>query len=370
MYRDPGRSKVSGASALVCWVFVLALAAAPLSAQELGRQHQAELINDISQGLREIYVFPAVAAEMEALLQRRFEGGDYDGLGSLAEFTGQLTEDLQSISHDLHLRVRPHAAWGEEGRRDAAEESRQQREQARLTNYGFYRVERLSGNIGYLDLRSFHDAELAGATAVAAMNFLANSSALIIDLRQNGGGSPSMIQLISSYFFEERKHLNTFYYRRANSYEEFWTHSKVQGPKMVGAPLYILTSGRTFSAAEEFTYNLKHMKRATIIGETTGGGAHPVDFLISDMGDGFYASISMPFGRAINPITETNWEGTGVKPHIEVPAADALDHAHREALAEVASRSAGVRSRDAGSRSGAVRAGCSRTCTAQRVAHQ
>lgn len=340
MYRNPWWSKVSGPRALTCSLFVLALAAAPLCAQELGREHQAELINDISRGLREIYVFPEVATEMENLIQRRFEAGDYDGLHSLTEFTMQLTEDLQSISHDLHLRVRPHVARGEEGRRDPAEERRHRMEQARLSNYGFYRVERLSGNVGYLDLRNFHDTRIGGATAVAAMNFLANSSALIIDLRQNGGGSPSMIQLISSYFFEERRHLNTFYFRRANSYEEFWTYSRVQGPKMVDAPLYILTSGRTFSAAEEFTYNLKHMKRATIIGETTGGGAHPVESLISDMGGGFYTSISMPFGRAINPITETNWEGTGVKPHIEVPASEALDRAHIEALAEVASRSA------------------------------
>jgi hypothetical protein len=194
----------------------------------------------------------------------------------------------------------------------------------------------LPGNIGYLELRGFEDAAIGGDTAVAAMNFLAHSSAIIFDLRQNGGGDPSMIQLISSYLFDERQHLNSFYVRRTDSIEQFWTQAQVQGPKMVDTPIYVLTSGRTFSAAEEFTYNLKSMERATIIGETTGGGAHPVDMVMLDLGDNHFARLSLPFGRAINPITGTNWEGTGVKPDIETPAGQALDIAQLEILESLA----------------------------------
>ena len=148
--------------------------------------------------------------------------------------------------------------------------------QLRRENFYFERVERLDGNVGYLDFRQFVDARLAGATAVAAMNFLSNCDAIIIDLRQNGGGEPSMIQLLTSYFFDEPKHINSFYVRYSDSIEQFWTQAYVPGKKMPDVPLYVLTSSYTFSGAEEFTYNLKNLKRATIIGETTGGGAHPV----------------------------------------------------------------------------------------------
>ena len=207
-----------------------------------------------------------------------------------------------------------------------------------MNNFGFKELKLLPGNIGYLDLRGFVDAKWGGETAVAAMNFLSNASALIIDLRNNGGGSPSMIQLITSYLYgPEPVHLNTFYYRPSNSFSETWTLKEVQGKRRPDIPVYILTSNKTFSAAEEFTYNLKNLKRATIIGETTGGGAHPGG--VVPAGDRF--TIFVPNGRAINPITKTNWEGTGVKPDIEVKAADALHTAQVKALEELAANNKG-----------------------------
>jgi C-terminal processing protease CtpA/Prc len=167
------------------------------------------------------------------------------------------------------------------------------------------------------------------------MAFLAGSDAVIIDLRQNGGGSPSMIQLISSYFFEEPVHLNSFYIRDEDKTKQFWSHAHVEGERMADIDLYVLTSGMTFSAAEEFTYNMKNLERATIVGETTGGGAHPVRFVgFPDL----KVSMSLPFGRAVNPISGTNWEGTGVEPDIEVPQAEALDVAHLEALKSMAEK--------------------------------
>jgi len=312
------------------WSQPAQLAAAPLEAS-----HRAELIRDVSEGLTEVYVFEDVAREMVELINDKHDRGEYDKFATVSGLADQVTADLQSISHDLHLSVRaampPPRNAGGEGL-SPAERVERQLQQARARNFGFQRLEMLPGNIGYLDLRGFEDAGIGGDTAVAAMNFLANSSAIIFDLRQNGGGSPSMIQLISSYLFDESQHLNSFHVRRTDSIEQYWTQSQVQGSKMVDTPVYILTSGRTFSAAEEFTYNLKNMERATVIGETTGGGAHPVDMVMLDLGDDHYARLSLPFGRAINPITGSNWEGTGVTPHIETPAGQALDIAQFEIL--------------------------------------
>jgi len=305
------------------------------SASPLEARHRSELIKDVSEGLAEVYVFEDVAAEMIKLINDKLERGEYDQFDTLNGLADQVTADLQSISHDLHLGVRaanPPPRNDQGDGLSASEQAQRQLEQARARNFGFRRLELLPGNIGYLDLRGFDDASIGGDTAVAAMNFLANSSAIIFDLRNNGGGSPSMIQLISSYLFDESQHLNSFHVRRTDSIEQYWTHARVQGPKMVDTPVYILTSSGTFSAAEEFTYNLKNMERATVVGETTGGGAHPVDRVIIDLGDEHYARLSIPFGRAVNPITGTNWEGTGVTPNIEAPAAQALAIAQIEIL--------------------------------------
>jgi C-terminal processing protease CtpA/Prc len=160
------------------------------------------------------------------------------------------------------------------------------------------------------------------------MNFLANADAVIIDLLNNGGGSPYTIQIISSYFLEEYTHLNSFEWRGADSIDQFWTLRYVPGKKLYDTDLYILTSSRTFSAAEEFTYNMKNLNRATLVGETTGGGAHPGgDRIVND-----HFLVWVPSGRAINPISKTNWEGKGIEPHIAVPRDQALDKAHSLAL--------------------------------------
>ncbi|HKX54502.1 MAG TPA: S41 family peptidase, partial [Xanthomonadales bacterium] len=296
-----------------------------------------ELIEQTVSLMQEIYVFPEVAEKMADAIEQKNFRGEYNQITTLDELTQRLTEDLQAISHDKHLSIRsappptPVPA-GAPGPENGPHDHSRQLAAFRASNFGFRSVQILPGNIGYVDLRQFAPAEIAGPTAIAAMNFLANSSAIIFDLRQNGGGHPSMIQLISSYLFEERKHLNSFYIRREDKTEEFWTEESVSGPKMVNTPVYILTSAYTFSAAEEFTYNLKNMQRATIVGETTGGGAHPVDMHVLALGDGLYAQLSLPFGRAINPITGTNWEGTGIEPHIATSADQALEVAQLEIL--------------------------------------
>jgi hypothetical protein len=297
---------------------------------------KAAIIDSVAKALNDVYVFPDVARRMESEIKHNLRAKAYKDLETYEEFTQRITLDLYEIAKDRHLHVDYYTAQDFRSVDEdslSAEEHRRMIEYMRRNNYGFHKLEHLPGNVGYLDLRAFNDARWAGETAIAAMKFLANCDAVIVDLRWNGGGSPSMIQLISSYFFEEPVHLNSFYIRDEDRMKQFWSHSYVEGPRMTEVDLYVLTSPRTFSAAEEFTYNMKNLERATIVGETTGGGAHPVRRVaFPDL----KVSMSLPFGRAINPISGTNWEGTGIEPHIEVPESDALNVAHMEALKKLA----------------------------------
>jgi hypothetical protein len=319
---------VLAAVLLVVWTMGTTFIYAAVPAQTLDTQKQTQVISRIIEKINENYVFADVAKKMGEHILKQLKKGAYKKITAPAEFATVLTKDLRDICHDLHLRVN-YFPEPPRQRPDAPQDPEEIRRRLSYSNFGFEKVQRLAGNVGYLKLNGFIGAEYGGATAVAAMNFLANCDALIVDLRQNGGGQPSMIQLINSYFFDEPVHLNSFYIRKGDKTQQFWTQAHVQGKRMTQADIYVLTSKRTFSGAEEFTYNLKNMKRGTIIGETTGGGAHPVNFhYFEDLQFG----IGVPFGRAINPISGTNWEGTGIKPDIEVPQEKAYDTAYKLAV--------------------------------------
>jgi C-terminal processing protease CtpA/Prc len=194
-----------------------------------------------------------------------------------------------------------------------------------------------NGKVAVIKFNGFSNLTYPCGTEVTrTFDVVANADALIFDLRENTGGDARMVAFISSYLFDKRTHLNDVLTRRKDasgrqmgpdefSTQEFWANDpEVPGRKYGGTkPVYVLTSGVTFSAAEEFTYNLKALKRATIVGEPTGGGAHPTRGEPID--DQF--SIGVPFARSVNPITKTNWEGTGVTPDVTVPAAQALETA-------------------------------------------
>ena len=287
-----------------------------------------EVVKTLAKDLEEAYVFPDVGAKIAAKLRSE----NYSGLTSARAFAEKLTKDIQSFNNDRHLRVRfmeQKIAPRENRREPTKAEIEQRLDFMRRINYGFDSVKRLSGNVGYIELRGFLTPNVGEETVAAAMNFVANTDALIIDLRRNGGGDPAMVAMICSYFFgDEKVHLNDLYWRQGDRTTEFWTNPKVLGKKYLNKPIYVLTSNRTFSGAEEFSYNLQTQKRGMIIGETTGGGAHPGGYF--RLHDHFRAFIAT--GRAINPITKTNWEGTGVKPDVEVNKDIALEVAKKKAL--------------------------------------
>ena len=293
---------------------------------------RARVIDGAISNLNEFYVFPETAKKMGEALRARQKRGEYDASIEAEAFATLLTNHLQEVSHDKHLHVNfVPSVIPKGGPAPNPEAEARMRTQMERSNCFFEKVERLASNVGYLKFNAFADPAVCGPTATAAMNFLGNVDAIIFDLRDNGGGDPKMVAYISSYLFGESTHLNDLYNRKEDSTTQYWTLSYVPGKRLAGKPVFVLTSKRTFSGAEEFTYNLKNLKRATIVGETTGGGAHPVaGHRIDD-----HFTIGVPFERAVNPISKTNWEGTGVEPDVKVPALEALEVAKKMAAEQI-----------------------------------
>ncbi|MBN2362813.1 S41 family peptidase [candidate division WOR-3 bacterium] len=298
----------------------------------INKDDKAEIIDSVCGLLISTYVYPEVAQKMDSVARYNLLTGSYDHLTGLVDFTEVLNEDLFLVCRDKHFRILPFIDERMKQENGDEEDKKRALEQMRRNNFGFKKIEILPGNIGYLKFDEFVDARYAGNTAVAAMNFLSNCDALIIDLRDNGGGEASMIQLLTSYFFDEQQHINDFYYRIDNVYEQSWTYSFVPGNKIPETPVYILTSSYTFSAAEEFTYNLQKLERASIVGDTTGGGAHPI---IMQIWDNLGITIVCPFARACNPVSNDNWEGVGIIPDFPIESQMALEKSQLLALNEI-----------------------------------
>ena len=296
---------------------------------KIGAADRARVIEAAIAKLDSFYVFPDVAAKMATTVRDKNKGGAYDAIGNGLSFALQLMEDFQSVSRDKHLRVNFSASRIPDRRPDPAPDpamrERYRQDMLRI-NCGFAKTETLANNVGYLKFDFFAAPDVCGDVATTEMQKLADVSALVIDLRENGGGSLEMVAHVTSYLFSKRVHLNNLWERRGNRTTEYWTKPELPGRKVRDeVPVFVLTANRTFSGAEEFSYNLKNLKRATIVGETTGGGAHPVSgHKIDD-----HFMIGVPFARAINPYSKTNWEGTGVEPDVKVAASAALATALR-----------------------------------------
>jgi hypothetical protein len=269
------------------------------------------VIDKMAQLIEENYVQPDVAGQVGEMLRTNLDEDRYEGFGFAPDLAGALTRDLQA--YDLHFQVGWRPQTDEAASATPEEETQPTRHERWLAyskrhNFGFKRVEILAGNIGYLDLRFFANPTYGGTTATAAMAVLANTDAIIIDLRQNGGGEPGMVQLLCSYFFEPKPVLiNSLYWRKSETTQQFWTLPYLPGMRLPTTPVYVLISPRTGSAAEEFAYNLQTQNRATLLGQKTVGAANPGDGF--KLVHGFEMFIST--GAAVNPITKTNWEGQG-----------------------------------------------------------
>jgi hypothetical protein len=303
---------------------VAATQKAPATPAEVTPPERARMVDQVAHEMEAHYVFPDVGAKMAATIRERAARGGYDALSRSADFADVLTQDLRAISHDRHALVERTPPPGAASAEDAEWERLQAENRA---TSGLGATERLPGNVAHLVLRSFEPLDAARAALSQRLSALADASALILDVRDNSGGDPETVAFVASYLFGEVPvHLNDMWWRDSGKSQAFFTLAQVPG-KRFGAtkPVVVLTSKHTFSAAEELAYDVQSLKRAKVIGEATAGGAHPV--AIYDLSP--VLKLRIPTGRAINPWTGTDWEGSGVKPDVAVDAKDALDAAQK-----------------------------------------
>lgn len=308
-------------------IIFFALAIQPLFSQEitLSSAYKKETIEKLTLLIQDFYIYPDVAKKTSEHLNKQYEAGYFDQCKDNETFATILTEVVQSVNKDKHMKIMSNAIYiAPENTLEAKAAHRMgQINHYRNYNHGFKELKMLEGNVAYLDLRMFDPLYRAKEVADAYMKLLSQSDAVIIDLSKNGGGDPSMVQYLCSYFFDKKLHLNSLYYREGDRTQEYWTLEEVEGKKMADIPLYIMISEETFSGAEEFSYNMQQLKRATLIGQTSAGGANPGE----TRGINNDLSVFIPTGRAINPITNTNWEGVGVQPEIQTKKEETFDQA-------------------------------------------
>jgi hypothetical protein len=290
---------------------------------------KAQMIDTIIKAVKESYVFPETALQIETAIIKHERKGDYKKIASSKEFADTLSNQLVRISNDKHLHILfsydtvPQKTDKEPSLPDFIKTF------AIENNYGFNKLDILDGNIGYMNILGFFPFDEATNKAIASLEYLSNTQALIIDLRENTGGVGSLANFILSYFFDQRPvDFLDVTFRKDNKVEQSWSSFYIPGKRYTGKPVYILTSSGTFSAGEAFAYVLQSFKRATIIGETTGGGANVGDLI--RLNDHFV--MNLPVGRPVSPLTKNNWEGIGVKPDLQTSKETALTTAHIAAL--------------------------------------
>ena len=277
------------------------------------------LVDDAAHAIEAHYVFPEVGARMVAALREHAGRGDYDALATPQALAARVTDDLRAVSHDRHMMLEhldgPPPPMG----------------MPSLPNHGIHRGEP-SGKIATVVVDAFEPAPVSREAIAEVMTSVADADALVIDVRKNHGGDPYAVALLVSYLFDDAPvHVNDMYWHDDDSTQQFWTTPGVAGKRFGSKkPVFVLTSEETFSAAEEFAYDLQCLHRAVIVGATTKGGAHPV--FVQALDGGY--SLRVPTGRAINPITHADWEGTGVVPDVRSTADEAMGVALRLAASK------------------------------------
>jgi hypothetical protein len=312
--------------------------AGPLTAAE-----RSEVVQSIRRLVTDYYVFPDVAARLSQRLAGQLESGSYDGITDPVAFEARLDRDIREATQDNHFKVLFDADWVAAYRQALSPAQKRElqlreREEAARVNFGLQDARMLEGRVGYLRLASFENPEWTAAALGQSMDFLSNSDALIIDLRNNSGGYSELMQILCSYFFNP----NDVYVMplveiklRDGNEDTLIQHNvltAVHGRKMLEQKVYVLTNHRTFSAAEWTAFVLQNRRRATVVGEQTIGGTHPADRKV--VSDRF--SINIPFGTMVDAVTRTHFEGVGVRPDVPVAATDALLTAQLLALETLA----------------------------------
>ena len=316
----------------ICLIIVCAYWAwnsvTPSYADPLTDQDRAEMIDSVAVIFVDRYVYPEIGMQIDSMLKSNLADSVYDNDSSLSDFTQSISDDLREFTNDHHIRVNPipknrfYVLEGEEI-------TEEQIFLKSLENFGWGKLEWLPGAVGYIKVDKFEDTSYARETAEAALNYMANCQALIMDLRDHHGGHENMQQLVASYFFDEPTQLSSLYWTYLDSLKEAWTSTNISGSSLAGKDLYILVSNQTASGAEAFAYNMKHQGNATIVGEKTAGAAHWSDWYeFPKLG----LVTHVPVARPINPVTQTSWEGTGVIPDILIPAEKAFNKAYLEAV--------------------------------------
>jgi hypothetical protein len=296
---------------------------------KLDAAERQRVIDGAIANLTKYYIYPDVAQRMADALLSHENSGDDDAATDGEVFADLLTRQMRDVSHDRSvMMVYNTATEPENPPAPSLEDVSRYRQEVEENNCTFEKVRILPHNIGYLKFNEFPDASICRTTVAAAMASLNKADAIIFDLRDNPGGYANMVALIATYLFDHPTHLNDFYNRSEHSTEQSWTLPPVPGNRLADKPAFVLTSRSTFSAAEGFSYDLKMLKRATLVGETTSGRGHVgMGHRIDD-----HFTIRVPGIRVVNPISKTNWEGTGVEPDVKVKAADALKTAEKLAV--------------------------------------
>ncbi|EFK34742.1 C-terminal processing peptidase [Chryseobacterium gleum] len=281
------------------------------------------VLSDITKKVKDYYIDKDAFKKVDSLFQDELKKGTFNPLNK-NDFAAFLTQKLRTTVKDEHFFVKYLENYTPEQRMSEKEEEALNNDHNRLENFGFETVQRLPGNIGYINYKGFASPAASEKTLAAAMDFVANTHALIIDLRENGGGENGMLLLFLSYFFDQKTDLYTTYFRHDHKTVINSTQTKVTGQKYLHKKIYILTSKKTFSAGEGVAYFLQQNKLAEVIGETTGGAANPVDhFMVRNQ-----YLLLVPAGKITALATGKNWEHIGVIPDQKVKSEDALKTAH------------------------------------------
>lgn len=324
LFERRGKMKMFTTLLFLSLSFSLSNARALIKTEQINEKEKQELTEKIGVLIKEHYVFPDLGAKYGREIMSLSKSDKFDDVSDPKEFGEKVTAALQELTKDKHFyfRLVEKSDLGEDERGSLHHPVRYYR-LGEKEHLGIFRLDWIANDVGYLDYRRFYYQSEAKRLLLGAMDFLSSANAIIIDLRENRGGSGKLTPWLCSYFLPHPTQLTGTYYRNDNIAEEWWTMEHVEGKRLLDVPLFLLIGKNTFSAAEYLAYDLKVRKRATLVGEPTKGGAHSVD--LYPVGDRF--EIYIPTARAVNPVTGSNWEGTGVLPDVQVPSEKTLETA-------------------------------------------